>query len=107
MRHSRDGDVIEREHLRAADSALSAVVRILGMPVGTLSAIVLVIVTIFTVWLTHDRAIASQGAKQEQTDTRVEKLEKRDEERLVRDIEVAKALSRIEQKIDSLSGGGR
>ena len=102
MRHSRVDDVLEREHVRADDSALAAVVRILGMPVGTLSAVVLVIVTIFTVWLTHDRAIASQISKQIQTEQRVEKLEKRDEERVVRDIEVAKALSRIEQKIDGL-----
>lgn len=84
------------------DSPLVGIVRILGMPVGTLSALVLMIVFIFTVWLSHDRAIASQTGNQQQTETRVKKLEAHDEERTKSDAATAAALTRIEQKIDDL-----
>jgi hypothetical protein len=100
---SGDADASDFQHQRIAeDSGLRAVVTILGMPVSMIAAVVTLILALFGVWLTHDRAIASNQATAEATKVRVDNIEKREEKRTEQEAIVAAALARIETKLDDV-----
>lgn len=108
MHHRREADAAtivfgpqEHEHTRDTDTAVVAR-HILGMPIAALAAIGALVIALFGVWLAHDRAIAAEAKEQQQAATRIEKLEKKDEERTKQDSLVTAALARIETKIDDV-----
>lgn len=93
--------MLQMEHERDTDTSI-AVRHILGMPIGTISAIATLIVLLFTVWLTHDRLIAAVTTKAEHNDQRITTLEEDKKERQKRDLELEHTLGRIEQKLDDV-----
>lgn len=123
--HKRINDEEAFSHIRS-DSALNAVTRILGMPVGTITALVILIGTAFGIWLVHDRAIALSIVQIQQLDHRVAvvettipqnqsrdttinmdaqritKLELREDDRRKQDLLIVDSLARIETKLERL-----
>lgn len=107
MHHSRATDPAGFsgvEHRREADEPIEVANRFLGMPVTRLlgGAIGFVLVTVFSVWLAHDRALAAQERQQQAVEERVQKLEtaerdqrEREDKQRERDVALLTAITEI------------
>jgi septal ring factor EnvC (AmiA/AmiB activator) len=98
MHHSRatDTDFPGVEHVRKTDT-IEVANRFLGMPVtrALASAIGFLLVAVFSVWLSHDRAIAATQRDQKEAESRIQKLEEREAERNKTDTAIKEALTEI------------
>ncbi|HEX8851227.1 MAG TPA: hypothetical protein VF761_17005 [Gemmatimonadaceae bacterium] len=88
--HSRatdPGEFSGVDHRRKTDEPIEVANKFLGMPITRLlgGAIGFVLVTVFTVWLAHDRALAAQERQQKAVEDRVQKLEQAEKDQRERE----------------------